>query len=174
MEYFLLTQDRRISHSMEIPHLFDIIHPKKAIYGDFGGLDTVTTFKFQSTPYTHYPDVLDRSIYLVSKELRDVFSLFLSDSTYKIFCGIDSKNQNYYYYYAYTFPYLDVLSDKSILNKDRTKIMEVVLKNEVKNGPDILKIAGVNTHAVLVSLPIAEYILAHSFKGIRLIKTTFE
>ena len=174
MEYFRLMQDRRYGGEVHFDVFSLFRHPKDNKASNFHHLAPMTMRKVRTTEFSFFPDVMDMQMYIISDAMNDILSLFLKDVDYRILCILNSEKKFYIYYYAYMFATLDCFSAKSETNIDRSKISKLVLKKDMIQGRDIFKLGGVNCHALVVSLPVAEAILRRNFKGIKIVKTEFE
>lgn len=172
MDYFILQQDQRVYNTIHLP-IFSLLS-----YTDYKNynlelLSHMTVITRRGSRYEEYPDLLSE-LFLVSEGLKEVISLFMYEMEYKLFCLWDQQKNMAYYYYAYIPQALDCLSEKSIIRNGRTVVSRAILKREIMQNMDIVRVMGLETQLILVSLPVAEAILRRNFKGIRLLETYFD
>lgn len=172
MEYYILEQDRWVHNTIKIP-VISLFRNAEYRNLDLTSLPRMTLLRRTGSEYESYPDLLGQ-MFLVSEKLNEVISLFLPGAEYKLFCFWDQQKNKDFYYYAYSPRLIDCLSEKSVLSGNNTIVKRAVIKRDTVQDVDIFRAGGLNTHLVLVSLPVAEAILRRNLKGLRLWETYFD
>lgn len=172
MDYFILQQDQRSFNTIHLPILSLLSYTDYKNY-NLASLPCMTVIPRRGSKYEEYPDLLS-AIFMVSEELNELISLFMYGFEYKLFCFWDEQKNLAYYYYAYDPPALNCLSERSIIKNGGTVISRAVLKCDLMQDKDIVRVKDLEMPLILVSLPVAEAILRRNYKGIRLIETYIE
>ena len=173
MEYFILEQDTRTHNTIHLP-IIQYMRINDAKQLNLTSLPPLIVEVRKGSRFEEYPDLLSQQLFLVRESLQEVIKLFLPRAEYKRICFFDQYKNSEFHYYAYPLPIVDSLSSQSRKIGRGNRIEKVVLKQNAIGDLDIVKVAGVESHLILVSLPVAEAILRRKLKGIRLLETSFE
>lgn len=167
MDYFRLGQDRRIPYSVLLQGTPDIPNIQNAMHGDIVGLEEMTIVTVSSSTFNAYPNILDRQLFLVKEEIKEVFTYFAPQMQYRSFCLLDTENAVFNYYFAPDIELVYCFDESSTYNLNKSVIQKVVLKKEQVKDRDIFRLKEVNDCVVIVSLPVAESLMRRKIEGLR-------
>lgn len=168
MEYFIMSQDRRIQN----------VFVMKEFRGR-GSLDYDTSYADKLKDHTSlftiesdgssYPDMLEAPLVMVSKKVHDVLELYDETAVYKKVSMINRPKNTRKEYYVMLLDRIDCLHEDATFYPDRS-IKQLVLDKEKIGERQIFKIQGIGPAHVIVSLDIAESLLRRSCYGIQFTK----
>lgn len=175
MRYFVLKQHQKASYPPVLRDVFTKIKKKNINISCHHLIEEPIFFDVSNRDCRYY-DVIDRDLFLVSETLWNVFLIYLPDMHSKIVALIDHHNLRIENYYIPIFEEFNCLSEKSIFNRSKTVLKEMVLDYRLLSSADIpifcIKI-DVNP-IVIVRLDVAESILRRNPIGIQLEEVMFD
>lgn len=172
-EYFWLKQDtRKELFAAYIPE--SVVSGQSRITGDISYLKRITLFEtsYSANEETQF-DILDRSLFMVSKKIKEVFDLFLPYIDYREICVADTKQRCSHYYYTPSFHFSDLKNEMINSSSSHNERTIKVFANQNLTD-EIIKVRGTSGTFILVSLMIAEAMLRMDAKNVRLIPVEIE
>ena len=148
MDYFKLSQDKRIPYGITLNSVDRIAGYRESKRGDMSLLENGISEVVRHSPLNFYPDILDRQIFMIKGAVKEVFDMFLPDMAYKRCNLIDTAVERYETYYI---PTLDVVD----------------IKDGIERGLHIFRIEGTKEIEVAVSLAAVEAVLRRKPVGVR-------
>lgn len=164
MEYFRIKQDRRFLNPPHITNMEEIIKRRKDVSIQNASQIEDVSVGFSDIKNTvDFIDVLDSQLFLISYNVKKVFTIYEPSMVFKEICILNSCTDEYSRYFIPLLPEINCISGKSIISPDRTYVKHVVLKQFHKNI-SIFKAEGLMTDVVVIRLDVAESLLR---RGIR-------
>ena len=157
MEYFILSQDQRMLHTVTIKDMSTIRGYHDSMGYDSSQLPPMSVAFINSRRDTVYTDLLDRQMFLISDNLRELFHLVDPEITYKHCCLLDRENDVHTFYHI---PSLHVASDVAIT---RTEMVVFGKNAKLKHI-----FTDEKRSKLIVSLLVAESIMRRALVGIKL------
>lgn len=174
MKYFLLQADTRLNTLPEIFEWFQRVDRRNIRMGKSYKIEDRQLFFIKSSPNTFFPDVLSFPFFMVSERMMQVIMLYEPKTIFKEIVLLDSKHAKSHIYYIPVLEYLDCLSDKSILTRDKSTILNAVINLDKVGDKSIFYIAGVGNLYTVARLDIVESFLRRGVKTIGLCETAIE
>lgn len=113
-----------------------------------------------------YPDVIEAPIYMVSRMVKDVITLYDETTVFKSAPVMNYGIRQLHPYYILLQDRIDCLHESTTFREDKS-LIHLVLDEEKIGNRQIFKIAGIGPAYVIVSMDIAESILRRNGYGIR-------
>jgi len=166
MEYFCLQQDMDFSPNLILTGLSNVCTkddfiPEKA----FDIPDHSVVYPI-SKKENQYIDILSQQFFMVTEMVKEVFSLYVPEIKYKVFCVIDNRYKIYEYYFA---PILSRVSYKD-MHPDPASLE--ITAEQIGDKP-IFRIDSQYDNIVVVSLEIAESLLRREIVGAKFLPVHF-
>jgi len=159
MEYFRIRQDPGYNHPPFFSNVQDVFPRRKSISLDNASKIERVNVLYSNKPYPlEFIDVLDRQVFLVSMEVKQVFSLYEPAMVFKEVCVLNLDIDEYGRYALPLFKEIDCLSPDSKISPDKTAVKELKIKRPPADI-SIFKVAGLLTDVVLVRLDVVESLL---------------
>lgn len=168
MDYFLLKQDERYTNIPQILNLHNKVNMKNVNLRDHHKIDDIMIFNVKSDDKTEFLDVLNKQVFLVSENMKNILEKYKANIIFKMFPLIDYDNSKQEIYYLPIFEEVEALSEDAELNLDKTVVKKLILNNEKIKNKKIFRIKGSSKTLVIVRLDVAESLLRRDFKGILL------
>lgn len=168
MDYFLLKQDKRY---INIPNILDVyknINLNNINLTKQHKIDDIMIFYIKSDEKTEFLDVLNRQLFLISENVKNILEKYNANIVFKMFPLIDYKNSKQEIYYLPIFEEIEALSEEAELNLNKTVVKKLILNKEKISDKKIFKIKESLDTLVIVRLDVAESLLRRDFKGILL------
>lgn len=159
MEYFRIRQDKRYIHPPYINNIRDIIRRRQDIsLSNASRIEDVSVGFSEIRGSVDFIDILDQQVFLISNEVRNVFTMYEPYMILKEICIINSCTDEYGRYFIPLLPEVDCLSDKSVVSPDKSYVKRLVLKKRF-DSQVVFKVAGLLTDAVMIRLDAVESLL---------------
>lgn len=168
MDYFLLRQDQRYRQVPSMENFYDLARRKDFTIHNCHKIKDINLARASSPDSLDYIDILDRHVYLVSKEVKKVFLLYDPSLQFKMFCLLNQRVEGGEAgeYYAPIFPEVDCVSPKSEFNLDKSHIKRLVLfKRKIAHFP-LFRVANINKESMIVRLDVLESLLRRKLRGL--------
>lgn len=159
MEYFRIKQDRRFLNPPYITNMGEIIKRRKDVsIQNASQIEDVSVGFSNIKTSVDFIDVLDSQLFLISYNVKKVFTMYEPATIFKEICILNSCTDEYSRYFIPLLPEIECISRKSIISPDRTVVKYLALKHFQKNI-SIFKVAGLMTDIVVIRLDVAESLL---------------
>ena len=169
MKYFFLTADKgnALPHITNLHQQIDVRHLNKQ---DAHRLSRFITLQVHPNPglETFYADVLTHPLFIVTKGIAEVMSLYDASIDYKVAALFDLEARIGKTYFVPILDQIDCLAEGTELNLDRRVIRRAVIDPDRTLGKAIFKLAGVKNTYIVVRLDFVESILRRQAAGISL------
>lgn len=173
MEYFRLETDKQWHGHIQIMNLQQSIDKRKIHLTMEKKIKDGLFFRIASEE-ERYPDVLDRDLFLISEQMKSVFSMYQSGIVFKNVSLVNLKNGHMLSYNMPLLQEVDCLSSESELNLDRSVIKKMVLMESKIGDHRIFRLKHGDSQIVIVRLDVAESILRRNFYGVSLRRIELE
>lgn len=177
MQYFLLKQDRSYNETPTIQRFNSSGFFRKNFTPRY--CDKIKDINMVMSPSDlpiEYLDILDMQVLLVSKEVKQLFSLYDSALRFKMFVMLNNlrRSEQAVEYYAPILREIECVAPTSEFNLDTSYIKRLVLfENKIRHLP-IFRVGGILAEAMIVRLDVAESLLRRGFWGLDLAKVEVE
>lgn len=168
MDYFLLKSDERYTNIPMLVDVFQTIDKRNINLLNAHKIENTIVFYAEADKETNFIDVLDRQLYLISKNLKKLIEKYTPNTIFKLIPIIDTNKERQETYYLPIFEEIEALSDKSEFNLDKSVIKKLVLDEEKIKEKKIFKIKEGDKTLIVVRLDVAESILRREFYGVEL------
>jgi hypothetical protein len=165
MDYFLLKQDEGYKDVPILMDVFNKIDIRNISLLKAHKIEDIIVFNVKCTDTTKFIDILDRDLFLISKEMKKIIEKFDPGIIFKTIPLVDLRYERQENYYMPIFQEIICLSEKAELNLSRTVVKKIVLDKEKIKGKKIFKIKESDKTLVVVRLDVAESLLRREFKG---------
>jgi 6-pyruvoyl-tetrahydropterin synthase len=165
MDYFLLKQDEGYKDVPILMDVFNKIDIRNISLLKAHKIEDIIVFNVKCTDTTKFIDILDRDLFLISKEMKKIIEKFDPGIIFKTIPLVDLRYERQENYYMPIFQEIMCLSEKAELNLSRTVVKKIVLDKEKIKGKKIFKIKESDKTLVVVRLDVAESLLRREFKG---------
>lgn len=177
MQYFLLKQNRDYSQTPSIENF----HGRGFMRKNFtpSGCKKIEDINMVMSPSKEalqYLDVLDTQVFLVSKEVKKVFSLYDPSMRFKMFIMMNNliAGGQTGEYYAPIFREVECASPSSEFNLDKSYIKKLALIESKVSHLPIFRVGGIRAEATIVRLDVAESLMRRKFLGLKFEKVGVE
>lgn len=136
--------------------------------GDYSQLDYMTAVFATDNKSNWFPDIYDKRIFMVTKRIADVFSIYLDSFEYKVFCVLDQVNNKHEYYYIPLLPVIDCRkggSQGKILNYHFDALR---LDYDILAGIPACAVKDTIPLVIISNLEVVESILRRAPKGVQI------
>lgn len=174
MDYFRIRQDKRYLNPPNITNVRDIVIRRKDVsIQNASKIEDVSVGFSNNRSPVDFIDVLDSQLFLVSHEVKKVFTIYEPAMQFKEICVVNSLTDEYGRYFLPLFPELNCLSDESVVSPDRSYVKHLVLCLPQRNI-SIFKAAGLMTDVVLIRLDVAESLLRRGISKLTMERVEIE
>ncbi|MEG0258729.1 MAG: serine protease [Lysinibacillus sp.] len=174
MNYFILSQDERISNAVEPIGISKVIKKEMLTAERMEELEAVDRqFPVLDKRKNDYIDFIEKPIALLSDPVKQLVVKYEPRLPFKSVVLMDLPNLSQVLYWLIIPPKIACLSTQTEFHRDGT--LKNLVIDEAKAAPyTIFKIDGIKEDFVIVNIELAESILRRAFRGIRLIKVQTE
>ncbi|AQS10947.1 hypothetical protein CLOBY_30960 [Clostridium saccharobutylicum] len=165
MDYFLLKQDEEYTNVPRLMDVFNTVDVRNINLLKAHKIDDVVIFNVKCDDETEFLDILDRNLFLISKEMKKIIEKYDSEILFKTTPLIDLPHERQENYYMPIFEEVECLSENAELNLNKTVVKKIILDKEKIKGKKIFKIKESSKSLVIVRLDVAESLLRREFKG---------
>lgn len=176
MDYFILRQDRRYNYTPTIENLNQVAYRWDFTMKNCHKIEDVNLVSASSPTHLNYIDLLDRQIFLISKEMKKLFLLYEPTLRFKMFILLNKKvnGGETGEYYAPIFREVDCVSPASEFNLDKSVIKKLVLFEQKIQHLSIFRIGSIKAEAIIVRLDVVESLLRRNMSGLQFTKVEVE
>jgi hypothetical protein len=165
MKHFILSQDRRYTYAPRLLGLFHILDKNRVSLKHMHKIPKRATVYVRDEEEYDPLDLLDRDLFLVSEEVKDVFLSYDKNIPFGNVVLINESKTTQMNYF------LPILEDVPCVHEDSErlggKVKRLVLDGEKTNGRAIFKAdAGTLQRIVIVRLDVAENLLRRGLRGL--------
>lgn len=174
MEYFIISQDKRVLNAVEPMGITKQITKemlKKENLRKLGDLAIQCDIK--ENRWKQYIDFIENPISLVSDNLKEILKKYEEKIFLRPVVLADIKELRQDLYWLIIPESVDCLSPKSEFNKDGS-IKKLIIDEKKIGYSKIFKVQGVIENLIIIRLDLAESLLRRDFTGIRLKKVEKE
>lgn len=164
MDYFVISQDLRISNRVEPVGLTSLLRQNCRETEEDDDLIQVYVKTHQDSEYV---DFIERPVPLVSDPLRKVLMRFEKRAQFTPIVLADLQRQVQTLYWMINPPKLQCLAVGTEFNKNGT-IKRVVIDSEKVRGYRLFQIVGIMENLIVINLVVAEGMLRRDFTGFKL------
>ncbi|NFL34372.1 hypothetical protein FDB64_04660 [Clostridium botulinum] len=165
MDYFLLKQDEEYTNAPMLMDVFKNIDVRNINLLNAHKIDDIVILNVKCNDETEFLDILDRTLFLISKEMKKIIKKYDSEILFKTIPLIDLSHERQENYYMPIFEEIECLSEKSELNLNKTVVKKIILDKEKIRNKKIFKIKESSKTLVVIRLDVAESLLRREFKG---------
>ncbi|NFT08845.1 hypothetical protein FDF26_17695 [Clostridium botulinum] len=166
MDYFLLKQDEEYTNAPMLMDVFKNIDVRNINLLNAHKIDDIVILNVKCNDETEFLDILDRNLFLISKEMKKIIKKYDSEILFKTIPLIDLPHERQENYYMPIFEEVECLSEKSELNLNKTVVKKIILDKEKIRNKKIFKIKESSKTLVVIRLDVAESLLRREFKGV--------
>ena len=166
MNYFIISQDRRIESYIEPTGILSVIDKDMLKEENLYELDDLPiTVNIKKDNNSQYIDLIDNPVYLISDKLQKLLKKYDENIFFKpvVFTNLEEMSQVLYWLIAPET--LNCISSKSEFNKNGT-IKKLVINKKKAFPYKIFKVDNIIEDFIVVTLDVAESILRRDFAGI--------
>lgn len=165
MEYFRIKQDERYLRAPVITNISNIIKRRKDVSIKNASQIENVNVAFSNVQYqVDFIDILDKQLFLISNDIKKVFSMYDPSMIFKEVCIINNDTDEYGRYSLPLFKEIDCMSvSHSVVGPDKSYIKKLVL-NQSSEKAGIFKVAGLMTDIVVIRLDVAESLLRRDIR----------
>jgi len=174
MKYFLLEQSKK---QLEVPKLmnwYKKVDERNLIPEKYALLPDVTVLFTEFAPNSFGNEIILEPFLLLPEKTSEILSAFEPNMKYKHMPLIDKKRERME---TYVFPLLksyDCLSEKSVLNQDKSVIVKGILKEESLPDAVLFLLAGVSGRKIVARQDFVECLLKRYIFGFECRELTVE
>ncbi|UZP04980.1 hypothetical protein JW813_08205 [Clostridium botulinum] len=165
MDYFLLKQDEEYTNAPMLMDVFKNIDVRNINLLNAHKIDDIVILNVKCNDETEFLDILDRNLFLISKEMKKIIKKYDSEILFKTIPLIDLPHERQENYYMPIFEEIECLSEKAELNLNKTVVKKIILDKEKIRNKKIFKIKESSKTLVVIRLDVAESLLRREFKG---------
>ncbi|NFR85745.1 hypothetical protein FDE85_02885 [Clostridium botulinum] len=165
MDYFLLKQDEEYTNAPMLMDVFKNIDVRNINLLNAHKIDDIVILNVKCNDETEFLDILDRNLFLISKEMKKIIKKYDSEILFKTIPLIDLPHERQENYYMPIFEEIECLSEKAELNLNKTVVKKIILDKEKIRNKKIFKIKESSKTLVVIRLDVAESLLKREFKG---------
>lgn len=176
MDYFILRQDRRYTRTPTIEQLNKVAFRWDFTMKNCNKIEDVNMMEASSAEHLNYIDLLDRQVFLISKEMKKLFLLYEPTLQFKMFILLNKKvnGGETGEYYAPICREVDCVSPASEFNLDKSVIKNLVLFEQKIQHLSIFRVGSIKAEAIIVRLDVVESMLRRNMHGLQLTKVGVE
>ncbi|NFA42884.1 hypothetical protein EXM65_09935 [Clostridium botulinum] len=165
MDYFLLKQDEEYTNAPMLMDVFKNIDVININLLNAHKIEDIVILNVKCNEETEFLDILDRNLFLISKEMKKIIEKYDSEILFKTIPLIDLPHERQENYYMPIFEEIECLSEKAELNLNKTVVKKIILDKEKIRNKKIFKIKKSSKTLVVIRLDVAESLLRREFKG---------
>lgn len=167
MEYFILTQDRRI-HVPNLPGELIKTVPKFIVHRvKERQLPDAMAFPIENKQNGEFPAVIDQEVYLVNTQVKEVLSQYDWNLASSPVMFNDLNQCQQHLCWLLDIKAADCLAGETLFNPDRTLRKLVIDEGKASHMP-VFRIGGILEEYVAVRLDVAESLLRRDIYGLDL------
>lgn len=174
MKYFLLQTNPIYLTSPNIINWYGKIETKNINMQNAYLLPKRELLFIQESANTIFTDIISKPFFLVSELIKEVILLYQTGTIWKEIILLDGKYEISKKYYLPIFKDVICLSEKSILNLDKSVIKKAVVKKEDLPEEAIFKVGGLKNTYIIARLDFVESILRRKAIGVGLVEVIVE
>lgn len=173
MNYYILSQDRRISDCVKPLGITKLID-RDLLMGNTDKLDdTPVQFYIKEKDENEYIDIIETPVLLISDKLKRVLEVYQKEIFFKPVLLADVKRMRQDLYWFMIPKTVECLSPQTEFFKDGA-VKKLVIDEKKANPHKVFRVGGIFEYIVIVNLDIAENILKRDIYGIELKKANKE
>lgn len=169
MDYFILKQNDRYTQAPVIKNWFNKIDKRNICIEKAGLIDEKLWFEIEAKQDTLFTDVITSPFLLVSFRLKQLIQLHMPNTIFKNTLLVDIKYGKGMLYYLPVLWKVDCLTDDSEFNLDKSKLKKIVIDPQKTLYRNLFYLDGVSSTYYVVSLDLAESMIADRMNGFTLI-----
>lgn len=174
MEYFVISQDKRIENVVEPIGILKEINKEILNKEGIKHMDDMPVqFDIKEKSSSEYIDFIEKPVLLVSDNLKKILNKYDKKIFFKPVVLCDRKEEKQDLYWLMVLDSIDCLSPKSEFNKNGT-IKRLIIDEKKIGNFKIFKVNEVMEDLVIIRLDVAESLLRRDFTGIKLKKVERE
>lgn len=166
MDYFLLKQDNRYTSTPQIINFFQRINSKDLNPLRSDNIPENNSFFVRSSENNRFLDIIDKPIFLVCEQMRNIMAKYNRNIIFKRVALIDRENKNQKIYNIPIWEEINALHEDSEIKFNVVK--KIVLDKEKVKNRKIFKIKESDKTLIVIRLDVAESLLRREFEGISL------
>ena len=168
MDYFLISQDNRLSNRVEPVGLGKALRENP-------NRNALTPLQLQITGQdnTEYVDFIERPLPLLSDRLKELWQVYEKRAAFAPLILADVRRGVQYVYWSLTPPKLQCLSSSTEFNQNAT-LKKLVINSMAVSGFRLFQIDQVMENLLIVNLLVLESMLRRNFTGFKFTKVTLE
>lgn len=174
MNFFILSQDTRISHAVEPLGVSQVITWAQLVMAQTEGKKELPLqFYIRENPSVEYVDFIERPVPFLADWIKELMKKYDPTLYTRIAVLTDVKRKRQDLYWILVPPRIACLSDQTEFHQDGT-LKRLVIAEEQAAGHPVFMIDGIKEPYVCVNLAVAESLLRRSCTGIRFQKIETE
>lgn len=156
MRYFFIEAEKQIVNAPMIINWTNKVDARNLKWGSYHKIEPRTLLEIKSNRETVFPDILSMPFFLISKNIKDVLSIYEPNMGFKEFLLADFKYELVNQYFLPQLEEFDCLSQESQLNLDRSVITKAILDESNIGDKCLFSIANVKNRYVVARLDFLE------------------
>ena len=169
MRYFELRQGQHVHNSIKLLWAIKDIYKYNPTKDEFDAFPNMQVGYYDYDDRVEIPDVLESDTFFVSDEVKHVLAMYDDELAFK---GVQvypfgMKSDLVPTYWTF-FPKEIICLHREVKCLPNGEIEELILDSSKTPKEDIFKVAGIDVHRIIVSLPVAESLLRRKMFGISL------
>ncbi|ACA41077.1 serine protease [Lysinibacillus sphaericus] len=174
MNYFILSQDERISNAVEPVGIAQVIKKELLTIERMEELEELERqFPVLEKGEMVYTDLIEKPIMLLSDAVKQLVEKYEPQMPFKAVVLMDIPKVMQTLYWLVIPPKVPCLSAQTEFHLDGT-LKKLVIDEHLAAPYPIFQIEGIKEHYIVVNIELAESILRRDFRGIRLRKIQTE
>jgi hypothetical protein len=170
MEYFLLSQDKRVLQAIWPLGIAKLVTDNGLASERWDNLDTLPVqYYLEENSDPEYVDFIASPVPLVSDRLKQLYQKFEATIFFKPVVLADSTQTRQELYWLLNPPRCACVAEQSEFNKDRSlKRLVIDSRQAVRNW--IFRVDGILERLIVINLSVAEAVLRRDFSGVKLVR----
>ena len=174
MNYFILSQDERILHAVELIGITQTIKKEWLTRERMAELESIDRqFPILDKSEQDYVDFISRPIALLSDSLKQLVEKYNPRMPFKPLVLVDMPKLKQTLYWLVIPPKVACLSSQTEFHLDGT-VKKLVIDEALARPYTFFKINGIKEDFIFVNIELAESMLRRSFRGLRLVNVQTE
>lgn len=159
MKYFLITEDKKIVNRPQLINWYSKISPEKLKWGTYHEVSSKTVLYVKKDIDIYFPDILTFPFFMVSKNIKDILSLYEPNMGYRQIILIEREYEKVMQYFIPHLLRVDCLDISSQYSFDHSEVLNA--KIDIDKVPDkcIFELDGVSKRQIVVRHDFLESIL---------------
>ena len=173
MKYFLIETDEknRIPYNINKNRAIDLRYANKA---NVKKIPNCCIVDMQIPREVFYPDIMVSPLLLVSEIFARVITMYMPQIYFKTIYLLHYESGEHQTYFMPFLEEIDCLSDKTVRNRGRTELKQILLRKEVVNKRPIFRVQGFTHPYVIGREDLVESILRRRVSGLTLAEVEIE